>query len=194
MSFLKEIKKISISTIIISFIAGLLFIAFPAQCIKYTSLFLGAALIAMGVVSVISYLANKSSMISLIMGVIVGICGIIICVKYKAIISVIVAIFGIFILASGVIDMATSIRSIITLRISGWVTMVLSIVTIVFGIIAITKSTQLTEGIVQFIGVALLIYAVLDLIVFFQVRKIAKNAKSKAELNGDIDVEGNIVE
>jgi uncharacterized membrane protein HdeD (DUF308 family) len=194
LNFLKEVKKFSIATIVVSAIVGLLFIFFPAQCIKYTSLFVGIALIAIGVVAIVSYIADKSGTFSLLMGIIILICGIVICVKYKAIISLIVIIFGIFILASGIVDLSASIRSIIRFSNVGWFTLVLSIVTIILGIIAITKSGQLTEGIIQFIGVALIVYAVLDIISYIQVNKLAKKIKEATDSLNDIDTDGTIIE
>lgn len=194
MEFLKRIKKFSLATIAVSAVAGLLFLIFPAQCIKYISLALGISLIAIGIIAVIGYFADRSSAFSLVLGIIVLITGIVVCAKYKAIISLIVVIFGIFILITGLVDFATSIKAIAALGISGWFTLALSVVTCVFGIIAITKSAQLTETVVQFIGASLLIYAVLDLISFFQVKSIANRIKQAAESNGEIEIDATIVD
>lgn len=194
MEFLKRIKKFSLATIAVSAVAGLLFLIFPAQCIKYISLALGISLIAIGIIAVIGYFADRSSAFSLALGIIVLITGIVVCAKYKAIISLIVVIFGIFILITGLVDFATSIKAIVTLGISGWFTLVLSAITSVFGIIAITKSTELTETIVQFIGASLLIYAVLDLISFFQVKSIANRIKQATESSDVIETDATIVD
>lgn len=194
MKFLSNIKNISIATIVLSVIIGIVFIFFPAQCMKYTALILGAGLIAIGVWSVISYFIKNSSVLVLTLGIIVAICGIIICLKYKAIISLIMVIFGIFILASGIVDLLTGIRSVFIFKIGGLITIALSIATIILGILAITKSTQLSEGIVQLIGVSLLVYAVLDTVAFFEVKRIVSNAKSAVEATGDIQTDATIVD
>lgn len=194
MKFLSNIKNISIATIVLSVIIGIVFIFFPAQCMKYTALILGAGLIAIGVWSVVSYFIKNSSVLVLTLGIIVAICGIIICLKYKAIISLIMVIFGIFILASGIVDLLTGIRSVFIFKIGGLITIALSIATIILGILAITKSTQLSEGIVQLIGVSLLVYAVLDTVAFFEVKKIVSNAKSAVEATGDIQTDATIVD
>lgn len=194
MKFLSNIKNISIATIVLSVIIGIVFIFFPAQCMKYTALILGAGLIAIGVWSVVSYFIKNSSVLVLTLGIIVAICGIIICLKYKAIISLIMVIFGIFILASGIVDLLTGIRSVFIFKIGGLITIALSIATIILGILAITKSTQLSEGIVQLIGVSLLVYAVLDTVAFFEVKRIVSNAKSAVEATGDIQTDATIVD
>lgn len=67
--------------------------------------------------------------------------------------------------------------------------MLLSLITIVFGIVAITKSTQLTDGIVRFIGAALIVYAVLDLVTYIQVNSKVKQVKDAVDSISDIEVE-----
>ncbi len=187
--FLKGLKKFSISTIIVSAVLGVLFIAFPDKCIQYISLFVGAALIVIGAVAVVTYLLDRNTILPLVLGIIVLVTGIVICAKYRQIISIIVVIFGIFILISGLVDFVASFKSIAILRLSGWFTLVLSVITIIFGIVAITKSAALTDSIVRFIGAALIIYAVLDLVSFIQVNAMAKKIKQKIDAQSDIIVE-----
>ena len=189
LDFLKGLKRFSIATIIVSAIMGVLFIAFPSKCIQYISLVVGVSLIVTGIISVVSYIVERDTKLPLVLGTISLISGIIVCAKYRAIISIIVVILGIFILTSGIVDMATSIRSIMLLRKSGWFTMLLSVITIIFGIVAITKSAQLTDGIVRFIGAALIVYAVLDLATYIQVNSKVKQVKDAVDSISDIEVE-----
>lgn len=189
LDFLKGLKRFSIATIIVSKIMGVLFIAFPSKCIQYISLVVGVSLIVTGIISVVSYIVERDTKLPLVLGTISLISGIIVCAKYRAIISIIVVILGIFILTSGIVDMATSIRSIMLFRKSGWFTMLLSVITIVFGIVAITKSAQLTDGIVRFIGAALIVYAVLDLVTYIQVNSKVKQVKDAVDSISDIEVE-----
>ena len=194
MKFLTQVKRISIASIIVSVILGILFIAFPEKCITYFSLAIGISLIILGVVSIIGYFIDKSGGFTLALGIISAIVGIIICVKYQAIISLIVVLFGIFILASGIFNFFTAIKVIASSIVFGWVTLGLSILTSVFGIIAITKSDALTITIVQFIGAALLIYAVMDTISFIQVKKLVKEVKTAVDATNDIETDAVIVE
>lgn len=187
--FIKGLKKFSVATIIVSAVMGVLFIAFPSKCIQYISLVVGVSLIITGIISVVSYIIERDTKLPLVLGTIVLICGIVVCARYREIISIIVVILGIFILTSGIVDMATSIRSIMLFRKSGWLTMLLSVVTIIFGIVAITKSAQLTDGIVRFIGAALIVYAVLDLVTYIQVNAKVKQVKDAVDSMSDIEVE-----
>lgn len=189
MGFLKNVKKFSIIAIIVSAVIGILFLVFPGQCIKYISLAFGIALIVMGAGGIIGYLTNKNNGFTLALGIISALAGIIICVRYQAIISVIVVLLGIFILATGLFNLFTGIKIVASSLVSGWVTLVMSVTEVIFGIIAITKSTQLTESIVQFLGVALILYAVIDLIAFIQVKKAYNNTMNVINSNGDIEVD-----
>lgn len=194
MNFIAQVKKISIVSIIIAIALGVLFIAFPDKCITYISLALGVALILLGAAGVIGYFIEKSGGFTLALGIICIITGIIICVKYHEIISLIVIVFGVFMLASGLFNLATSIKVIASSLVFGWVTFVLSIATSVFGVVAITKSGALTLAIVRFIGVALIVYAVMDIISYIQVKKLAKEVINAVEATNDIETDATIVE
>lgn len=194
MKFLQEVKKMSLATIIVSAVLGILFIAFPSQSIKYLSLIVGIGLIAIGIAAVVSYCIDKRAKFTLVLGVIVLICGIIICAKYREIINLIVMIFGIFILASGIVNLVTGLKAAVISRAAGITTVVLSVISIIFGIVAITKSAALTDGIIQFIGVALIVYAVVDAVTYFEVKNLFGSVKKAVDDVGDIETDATIVE
>ncbi len=194
MKFLQEVKKLSLATIIVSAVLGILFIAFPSRSIKYLSLIVGIGLIAIGIAAVVSYCINKRAKFTLVLGVIVLICGIVICAKYREIINLIVMIFGIFILASGIVDLVTGLKAAVISRAAGITTVVLSVISIIFGIVAITKSAALTDGIIQFIGVALIVYAVVDAVTYFEVKNLFGSVKKAVDDVGDIETDATIVE
>lgn len=194
MKFLQEVKKLSLATIIVSAVLGILFIAFPSQSIKYLSLIVGIGLIAIGIAAVVSYCIDKRAKFTLVLGVIVLICGIVICAKYREIINLIVMIFGIFILASGIVDLVTGLKAAVISRAAGITTVVLSVISIIFGIVAITKSSALTDGIIQFIGVALIVYAVVDAVTYFEVKNLFGSVKKAVDDVGDIETDATIVE
>ena len=174
MKVIAQIKKWSVITMIIGLIGGVLFIAFPEPCIKYISLAVGASFIVIGVFGIINYLLDKSSAFSLVMGVILALTGVVICIKYKTIISVILIIIGVFVLITGIINFFTAIKVIVSSVFFGWFTLALSLTTIAFGIIAITKSNDMSNAIVQLVGASLIVYSILDLVAFIQVRQLVK--------------------
>ena len=196
MKFIENIKKISLVSIAIAVILGIVFIAFPSEVMTYLSLFLGIAMIVLGVTAVVSYIINRSSAFTLILGILTAILGIIVCTQYKTIISLMVIILGIFLLTSGLFNLFTSFKVIASSLIFGWVTLFLSVATSVLGVVAITRSGSFSEALVQLIGVSLIVYAVLDIIAFIQVKRIAKDVKNTvdAATAENIDTTGTIVE
>lgn len=192
--FIKGLKKFSIGTIAVAVVLGIVLIAFPSQCIDYISLIVGISMIAIGLIAIITYIADRASTLPLVLGILVLICGIIVCSRYRAIISIIVVLFGIFITTSGLVNIATSIRSLVFNGVAGWLTMALSVVTVIFGIVAITKSSQLTEGIVRFIGVSFIVYAVLGVVSLIQVKHMTDKVKGAVDSVSDIEVDAKEVD
>ncbi len=193
MKILEQIKKLSLATVIIGFISGILFISYPAQCIKYISIAVGFAFIGLAIAGIVNYIFDRASTFSLITGIILGIIGIIICIRYKQVISFIVIVIGIFIISAGITNLVTGLKVIRNSIIFGWITLLMSIVTIVFGVIAVLNASALTETLVRIIGIGLIIYSVLDLIAFFEVRSIAKEVKQTVDAYKDIETEGEVV-
>ena len=193
MKILQQIKRLSLATVIIGFISGILFISYPEQCIKYVSLSVGIALIGLSVAGIIGYFLDKTSTFSLVMGIILGIIGIVVCLRYKQVISFIVAVIGIFIICAGVVNLVTGLKVISRSIVFGWITLFMSVATIVFGVIAILNAAALSETLVRIIGVGLIIYSVLDLIAYFEVRSIAKEVKQAVDSVSDVETEGTIV-
>ena len=187
MKFLEKVKKVSLVSVAIAIVLGAVFIAFPAQVMTYLSLFLGVAMILLGVAAVINFIIDRSSAFTLILGVLSAILGIIVCTQYKTIISIMVIVLGIFILAAGITNFFTSIKVIASSLIFGWLTLALSIATSALGIVAITRSSSFSETLVQLMGVALIVYAVLDLIMYFEVKKLASDVKDAVDIAMDTD-------
>ncbi len=190
--FIKGLKKFSIATIAVAVVLGIVFIAFPSQCIDYISLIVGISMIAIGIIAIVTYIADRSSVLPLLLGIPLLICGIIVCARYRAIISIIVVLFGIFITTSGLVNIATSMRSLAFNGVAGWLTMALSVVTVIFGIVAITKSSQLTDGIVRFIGAAFIVYAILGIVSLIQVKHMTDKVRKAVDSVSDIEVDATV--
>lgn len=194
MRAISQIKKISLVTVVIGIVFGILFIAFPEKLITYISLLIGVAIIVIGVAGIVNYLIDKASKISLAMGIILTISGIVICARYRQIISIIVILVGIFLLCTGVFNFFTSIKVIASSLVFGWASFALSVATVALGIICITRSQDTSNFIAQLIGVSLLVYSVLDIITYIQVKKLVKRVNNAVESTQDIETDGSIVE
>ncbi len=176
---LTEIKKYSLIVIVITGVLGGLLVAFPDKMLAYTALFIGGAFAACGVFAILNYLSDKKSKLTLTLGIIAAFSGIVICLAYRQIMSVIVFFLGIFLLIGGIVDLVNSFY-IAASRHRSWIlTVILSIASIMLGIVSITNPFDTQNKIVQFIGAGLIVFAVLDLIAFIQVKKVAEEVSQR---------------
>lgn len=183
--FFKELKKYSIITIIVTAVLGVLLISKPDQMIAYTSLIIGVAVILSGVVALINYVVKKDSKLPLVMGIIAVISGVIICCAYRQIVSVMIFFMGIILLVGGILDLVNSI-DVAKRHYRSWIfTVILSIASIVLGILSIVNPFDTQSKIVQLIGGGFLIFAVLELSAYIQVQIIAKKAAEAEQILQD---------
>lgn len=176
---LTELKKYSLISAIVFAVLGVLLIAAPGKMLRYTAFIIGGVCIACGVYAIISYIVNKASSFVLTLGIISTITGIVICAAYRQIVSVIIFILGIILLAGGVVDLVNSVYVAVSRRRSWILTVILSVASIVLGIISITNPFDTQEKIVQFVGAGLVVFAVVDIIAYIQVMAISKEVQSK---------------
>ena len=181
---LTEIKKYSLIGAIVLAVLGVLLIAAPGKMLRYTAFIIGGVCIACGVYAIISYIVNKASSFVLTLGIISTITGIVICAAYRQIVSIIIFILGIILLAGGVVDLVNSVYVAVSRRRSWILTVMLSVASIVLGIISITNPFDTQEKIVQFVGAGLVVFAVVDIIAYIQVMAISKEVQSKISRSG----------
>lgn len=181
---LMEIKKYSLIGAIVLAVLGVLLIAAPGKMLRYTAFIIGGVCIACGVYAIISYIVNKASSFVLTLGIISTITGIVICAAYRQIVSIIIFILGIILLAGGVVDLVNSVYVAVSRRRSWILTVILSVASIVLGIISITNPFDTQEKIVQFVGAGLVVFAVVDIIAYIQVMAISKEVQSKISRSG----------
>lgn len=182
---LAEIKKYSLIGAIVLAVLGVLLIAAPGKMLRYTAFIIGGVCIACGVYAIISYIVNKASSFVLTLGIISTITGIVICAAYRQIVSIIIFILGIILLAGGVVDLVNSVYVAVSRRRSWILTVILSVASIVLGIISITNPFDTQEKIVQFVGAGLVVFAVVDIIAYIQVMAISKEVQSKISRSGN---------
>ena len=175
--FFGKIKNLSIITIIASAVMGIVLLARPGETLYVVSMICGITMIALGVGALISYFVKDRNMLLIILAVISVIMGIIVCVKYKSIVSILLFLFGLFILISGIVDLITSI-DVKRYGFGDWiVSFLMSLVTTVLGLLIVVNPFSSSLAVIRLLGISLLVYAVLDLIAFIQVKKVAKAVK-----------------
>lgn len=193
-----SVKKVSIATIILAIIGGIAFIAAPEFCQKYISLFIGVSFISVGLSGIAVSLIGKKTYFLLVLGIISALIGVVICFRYKEITAFIIIVVGMFMIVSGLTDLFTSFKVLVASRFFGFLSLALSVVTVVCGFIAVFKAFEVQSTLVQFIGVALLVYAVLDIIAFVEVKAMLRKARKAAEeqeaAHKEIETTGEIIE
>lgn len=179
-----KLKNLSLITIVAGLIIGIVLLLKPDETVQIVSILCGATVILLGAGAWISYFAKMQSTVLAILGTLAIISGIVICVKYKSIITVVLFLFGIFVLVSGVVDFISAIDARRNDLKSWLVSLLMSVVTIILGIIVIVNPFDSVMVLTRLLGISLVIYAVMDFITFIQVRKIVKY-----NINPQIDVE-----
>lgn len=160
----KFLKKSSWTDIVVSLIfilLGIMLVSRPETIKATIAIILGFIAIGMGILKMIDYFANgKQDNYILAIGIVLVITGIVIMVCADSIISLFRIIIGIWIVYSGIMNLQTTIvwkdyKSRIWLA-----TLILSFAMIIAGVYVLVNN----GAIIQTIGVAVIIYGIIDVI------------------------------
>lgn len=180
-----KIKNLSLITIAAGFIIGIILLVRPDESVEFISILCGATVIMLGVGAWISYFTKFRSTFLAILGTLAVVAGIILCVKYRSIISAVLFLFGIFVLVGGVVDLVSALEARKNDLKSWIISVVMAVITIVLGLLVIINPFNSVMALTRILGAGLIVYAVMDLITFIQIRKMVKFT-----LNGQVDVQG----
>lgn len=181
-----KLKNLSIITVIAGLVIGIILLVKPSETVRLVSVMCGVTVILLGIGAWISYFSKWKSALLAVLGTLAIIAGIILCVKYESIISVVLFLFGLFVLVSGIVDLASALEAK-KFHFKSWiVSLIISIATIVLGLLVVVNPFDSMLVLTRLLGISLIVYAVMDLIAFVQVKRIVKYSASP-----QIDVEGN---
>lgn len=180
-----RIKNLSLITIAAGFIIGIILLVRPDESVEFISILCGATVIMLGVGAWISYFTKFRSTFLAILGTLAVVAGIILCVKYRSIISAVLFLFGMFVLVGGVVDLVSALEARKNDLKSWIISVVMAVITIVLGLLVIINPFNSVMALTRILGAGLIVYAVMDLITFIQIRKMVKFT-----LNGQVDVQG----
>lgn len=172
--FLIKIKNLSLITIAAGFIIGIVLLVRPDETVQFISILCGVTVVMLGIGAWISYFTKFKSTILAILGTLAVIAGIILCVRYRSIVSAVIFLFGVFVLVGGIVDLISAIDAKRNDLKSWIVSVIMSAVTIILGLIVIINPFDSVMVLTQLLGAGLIVYAVMDLISFIQIRKIVK--------------------
>lgn len=183
--FFIKIKNLSLITIAAGLVIGIILLIKPGEAVKLVSIFCGATVILLGIGAWISYFTKFKSTILAILGTLAVIAGIVICVNYKSIISIVLFFFGVFVLVSGVVDLVSALDAKRNDLKSWVISLLMAAVTIILGLLVVINPFDSIMVLTRLLGVSLIVYAIMDLISFIQIRKIIKY-----NMSPQIDVQG----
>lgn len=177
----KKMFLMSILTSAFFIIVGLFLILKPDTTMAIISYAIGSLIMVSGAIFLIKYFTNKAqyTMLSgeLILGVICTIMGISLFVNPKALAEIIHFILGMWIIISSVtkFEYAFQLKSY---QNKAWIaTMILASITFIWGLLLLFDPFEGAMLITQIIGMFILIYAILDLVEVFIIRKNLKDVK-----------------
>lgn len=175
---MKKFFRSSLLTSLFLIALGLLLI-FQSNAVIYSiSYIIGGILIALGVLAIIKFIQNtnneQKSELDIVYGIVCVILGILVIKNPEAIASVIPIILGISIIISS----ATKLQYAFELKSNGnnlWkTTMVISIISTLCGIVLLFNPFKALTSFTQVVGIFIIIYAVLDMISTFTIKRNVK--------------------
>ncbi len=176
-NLMNQFFRSSMITSIFLFVLGGLLLFKSEGTIVTISYVIGGILISLGVVAIIRYVLNKkvkSSELDILYGIVTIILGVIIISNPKALASIIPIVLGVCIVLSS----SAKLQYAFELKRDNnslWImTMVVSIVSTLCGIILIFNPFQGAKLITQVVGIFIMIYAVLDIISTITIKKNVK--------------------
>ncbi|MBE6153523.1 MAG: hypothetical protein E7166_04795 [Firmicutes bacterium] len=168
--FMKEtINKMFISSILSSavlLVIGLLLFIRPESTLSLISYTIGGILVIIGTNSLINYYRGKEyvSRFELFYGVLGVLGGFVLILNPKAIVSLIPFIIGVWIVISSLSKLKYSINVSSKKTKAGIISLVITILTLVLGVILIFNPFSGAVFITKMIGLFLFVYAILDIV------------------------------
>lgn len=193
-NIMKNFLKSSIITSIVLMILGILLIFQSETTIMIISYIVGGILVAAGALALVRYIKNAkeprlNNELDIMYGIITIIFGLIIIKNYQAVASVIPIVLGIGIIISS----AAKLNYAFQLRANKnnlWkTTMIISIISTIFGVILLFNPFKAAMGIMKVIGILIVIYAILDLISTIAIKSsVTKIHKAVEETIADAEI------
>lgn len=192
-NFSVSVKKMNITSIIFSIlflILGILLLCRPGDALNIVSYSLGGMLIIWGVIQMIQFFIKKDSQnyfdFSFVVGIFVSIFGVIILLKPRIIADIIPLMLGIWMIINGVTKLAYSLT--INKKSKSLSTIIISIAILVVGLLLVINPFAGAEILTQLIGIALIVYSILDLVEVIFIKKTTKKIDILIEKKDDTKV------
>lgn len=188
-NFMKRLYRSSLLTSIVAAFVGLMLIIASTEIIIAISYSVGAVLIALGVIGIISYIkelnTEESEQLDLVYGIITIILGAIVIRNPEAIASIIPIVFGLVMIISSSIKINYALNMKSKNNDLWKSTLILALLTTLCGVLLIFRPFEGADLIAKIIGAIILSYAILDIIstitIKRNIKKLHKEIKESVE-------------
>ncbi len=184
-NFMSKFLKSSLFSSIGLVILGLLLFFQSEVTIVSISYVIGGLLVAVGALALINYSKNLSKNVKneldIIYGIGMAVLGIIVISNPKAVASIIPFILGVLIIFSSAAKLQYSLELKKDQNILWKSTMILSLITLLCGVLLIFNPFRGAEFITKVVGILLFIYGILDITSTLRIKKTVKNIQKAIE-------------
>lgn len=179
----KEINKLWIRSILMSILFGVIGVYLfmnPSFVIHFISIILGIFMVVAGVFSLVKYFSSKEKDFygaDLLYGVISCLAGTLLIFNPTTVASILPLVLGVWMVVNSVIKLqyAFSLKSLSDKPWAG--AMIMALITLALGIVFVFNPFRGATFLMQFLGVSITVYAIIDLINAFSLKKNIKGVK-----------------
>ena len=177
-------KLTSITAIIIYFIAGLLLLIWPELMAVITKWALVIVLAVFGIIKIISYFKmtpeEGSNTLAFSGALLAFALAIYILCDAQSFAEIFPRVWGMLLLLGGFIKIQDSIDTLRLKASKWWILLIAAAISLALGIIAVIRPAFILNSIAIFLGISLLVEAVIDLVMYIIMKKATKQASEQA--------------
>lgn len=195
MKLLKKLKTNVVISAALCILLGIVLVAWPNLTIQIVCIAVGAVLLIGGGVRLAAYFTVKDGSVyaqmNLIMGIVLAVVGIWILLQPDKVLEIIPIIVGIVIALHGINNLRQAITLCQEKYDKWWVALILSVLTVGFGVLLICRPFEALDTAVMMIGIFLIYDGISDIWIVSRVYRTAKMLKQETEA---LDAEAEEVE
>lgn len=182
---IETIKRIKADMILSAFVCtvlGIVLLVWPAETIDIFCKILAIGLVLIGIVNLVSYFINRSAHpFGAVLGAIVLLVGVWIFITPESIVSLVPIVIGVMLCVHGIQDVKLAFETKANGYEKWWSILLIALVSVIFGVLCISKAFGVVTLALQFIGVALIYDGVSDLWVASQAIRTGRAKRKQDE-------------
>lgn len=181
--FLKSIYRGNMIYAISLIVLGLVFAVWPTDSRQVLIKLLGVILALLGIAMGVLFFTRRTARLfpaTLAIGVIVIVLGVLMFIKPETFIEFVIIVAGVFIGISGVLNFCQTLSLAMNRFPYWWVAMILSILTIVFAVLVITKPGPIADVVFIVTGIFMIADGLTDIWLARQVKQTTRSLRDRS--------------